>query len=167
MNTTPENEFTELRRLLALKRHEQPPPRYFQDFSANVITALRTEGRSRRRLELNEEVPAWILRLQEWLQARPAFASAFGVVACAALIGGILVSEKDASAPVPMPTLLSEVAPVDTQPTLTAEPLGTPFQPVGEQFAPLLAGTNGQSLSRPSLFDIVPGLEMAPVADFR
>ena len=70
MNTTPENEFTELRRLLALKRHEQPPPRYFQDFSDNVISTLRTEGRSRRRLELNEEVPAWILRLQEWLQAR-------------------------------------------------------------------------------------------------
>ena len=40
MNAEPEN-FDQLCRLLKLKRHESPPPRYFNDFSSQVIARIR------------------------------------------------------------------------------------------------------------------------------
>ena len=40
-----ENNFSELKRLLKLKRHEVPPPGYFNDFSAEIIARIRAGER--------------------------------------------------------------------------------------------------------------------------
>jgi hypothetical protein len=82
MNTDP-NEFESLRRLLALKRHEVPPPGYFRDFSARVIA----------RIEANSVTAAlpWWERLDLFL--RPAAVYAFGVVTCTLLAGALFTAQ--------------------------------------------------------------------------
>jgi hypothetical protein len=46
------NEFPELQRLMALKRHEQPPPGYFDRFPLRVMARIEA-------LELKEESTGW------------------------------------------------------------------------------------------------------------
>jgi hypothetical protein len=91
-----QDNFESLRRLLALKRHETPPPGFYNRFPHEVIAQLealqagpRAAG-SRRQ----SEAPSWLLRLWEIFEAKPLLAGGFGVVVCSFLIGGmILVSE--------------------------------------------------------------------------
>lgn len=100
MNSDPEN-FESLRRLLALKRHEQPPPGYFNQFSSRVIAGIRAaEGH-----EPASAWAGWFARVSWWqrliaaLEAKPGVAGAFGAATCALLISGIVFSEN-APAPV-------------------------------------------------------------------
>jgi len=92
MSMGPEQEdFTALRRLLAVKRHEQPPPGYFNSFSRQVIS----------RIEAGEERQTGGLRWFQWLWAaldtRPALAGAFGATACVALLGGVFLTDGSPS----------------------------------------------------------------------
>jgi hypothetical protein len=83
----PESEdFESLRRLLALKRHEQPPPGYFNNFSREVNARLRAGGDK-------AGAGAWMQWLWGVLEAKPILAGAFGAGVCAVLISGILNSE--------------------------------------------------------------------------
>ena len=94
MESQPEN-FENLRRLLALKRHEQPPPGYFEDFSRGVFLRLQ-EGESSRAIgwdSVTWEAP-WLHRLWEALSGKPMLTGAFGVAACALVLGGVLYAER-------------------------------------------------------------------------
>jgi len=163
MNTPPENEFVELRKLLALKSHEQPPPGYFSRFSVGVISELRASRRARRSTENYSDVPSWIVWIFERLQARPAFAGALGTMLCAGLIVGVFFLETDAAGPAPFHALMTEAS-TATQPNIASAVTGPSdmgSEPTGLDMAPMLGETN----TRPSLFDIMPGLETAPVSD--
>jgi hypothetical protein len=87
--------FEPLRRLLALKKYEQPPPGYFSRFSQQVL--LRIEHG-----EGVKEVSAfdWLLSPLSWLQrswdaleSRPALAGCLGFAVCAVLASGFYFSD--------------------------------------------------------------------------
>ena len=95
MSSEPEN-FESLRRLLAIKRHEQPPPGYFHDFSRQVIVRIQAgEGQA------SESFLARILRPVSWAQSvwsdfegKPILAGAFGVGVCSLLVVGLVSSPR-------------------------------------------------------------------------
>jgi len=102
---TPETEnFDGLRRLLKLKRYEQPPPGYFNDFSRGIIVRLKSGGGEARQHPFERllwEV-RWVQRLIEAFQAKPALAVTFGAAVCALLVGGIVYLEGVEFKPAPL-----------------------------------------------------------------
>lgn len=90
------DDFDDLRKLLALKRYEQPPPGYFERFPQLVIQRLRAAQ--------SAAPESWWARCLERLlgpfEARPALAGAFGFAVCAFLATGFLYSEPPAINPI-------------------------------------------------------------------
>ena len=79
---THSDEFNDLRKLLALKRHEQPPPRFFNEFSGRVIERLQTP-------EVLPE-PTWWQRLGLDFDLRPAAVCSLGVIISGLLLFGVI-----------------------------------------------------------------------------
>jgi hypothetical protein len=100
-----ENNFDSLRRLLAFKNSETPPPGYFNNFSAQVVNRIRA-GEAREPVtaaeQLFSEAP-WLMKFLQIFEAKPAFAGAFAGALCLVLVFGIVFAERpDASAPQPL-----------------------------------------------------------------
>jgi len=85
MNPSPE-ESDRLRELLALKRHELPPPGYFDLFSDKIIARIEAEGLCIR--------ISWWQRLFPELDAKPVLACAYGLVIMGLLVIGVGVSHS-------------------------------------------------------------------------
>jgi hypothetical protein len=83
MNPSPDN-FDALRRLLQLKRHEQPPPGFYDDFPRQVI----------RRIQAREDSTGvhWLVALWQTLTARPVLSTAAAFSCCALMVAGLLYS---------------------------------------------------------------------------
>src|ERR1041384_7549819 len=81
MGSSPED-FDSLQKVLRLKQYEQPPPRYFREFSGRVIS----------RIEGGEARISWWQRLGFGL--RPAFAAGVGIVACALVVYGVATTDS-------------------------------------------------------------------------
>ena len=95
MNKDTEN-FEQLRRLLVLKRYEQPPPRYFNDFSSQVIARIRHGGPGEEGALLERlfwEAP-WVQRIWTAIEAKPILAGVFGVAVSGLLITGVIYSDR-------------------------------------------------------------------------
>ena len=122
MNPGSQN-FESLRRMLALKRHEQPPPGYFDRFSNTVIARLQAgdQGRKESLLERLFEQAPWLQRLWDGLEAKPVFAGAFGVAVCALLISGLVYSENVEVGPVRALRMANDMRTSFVQPALASE----------------------------------------------
>src|SRR5436190_2543465 len=83
--SSPEN-FDSLEKLLRLKRHEQPPPRYFNEFSGRVLA----------RIERGEARSSWWERFG--VDLRPALAAGAGMVACGLIVYGVATTDRGAEA---------------------------------------------------------------------
>jgi len=82
MSSSPDN-FESLEKLLRLKRHEQPPPRYFNEFSTRVMA----------RIEHGEGRPSWWERFG--FDLRPALAAGAGMVACGLIVYGVATTDGE------------------------------------------------------------------------
>ena len=83
MNENSEN-FEALHKLLALKRHETPPPGYFDRLPGQILS----------RLQEPEPEPSFLTRLLASFILRPAFAYSMGLFFCAALTVGVVYSVR-------------------------------------------------------------------------
>jgi len=83
-------QFEQLRKLLTLKRHEQPPPGYFNRFSDQVIARIKSG-------ETGEKEMTWFRKLWLLLETKPMLTGAFGAAVCALAISGIVFSDDTES----------------------------------------------------------------------
>jgi hypothetical protein len=94
MNSEPEN-FESLRRLLVLKRYEQPPPGYFHEFSRQITLRLSAApGAVPSGLEGWLGQVSWLQRLWAALEGNPYAAGAFGVGVCGLLVSAVLWADR-------------------------------------------------------------------------
>lgn len=101
INDMNEHEFDDIKRLLRIKRNENPPPGYFRDFSSGVLAQIR-------RQEVQAPVPWWKNLLRPWGDpARLAWANVltFGGLA---IVGFSLYMASVTEAP---PTVAKGVSP--------------------------------------------------------
>lgn len=159
MSMKPEQEnFDQLRRLLKLKRYEQPPPGYFNDFSTQVIAQIKAGPKVSHdgMLEwLYFEAP-WLQRLFGLFETKPAVAWGFGMAVCAILLSGIVYSETTEYDQVATVPVLNEPT---VRPVATATPVAFGSQPVP---AILVDATNPVEPAQPSLFDQIPFAPSVP-----
>ena len=123
-----ENNFESLRRLLALKRHEVPPPGYFEGFSGEVRARLRSGEGSRAvsfSERMGEDLP-WLLRLVSAFEAKPAFAGAFASALCLLLLAGIFYAEQPDVALQPLLPAVSGTGPLAMAPSASSLPASQP-----------------------------------------
>ena len=124
MNSSPE-EFDRLKRLLVLKRYEQPPPRFFSHFSDNIVARIESEGFAMQ--------TSWWQRLLPELDAKPVLACAYGLIITGLLVVGLgvsqsLDSDESAAATLGSPWFAQAPAPA------SALPAGVGFaRPLAEQ----------------------------------
>ena len=87
MEPAPQNpdEFEKLKHLLALKRHEEPPPGYFDRLPGEVRARIA-------RAEANPE-PWWRRWLETW-DLSPALATSYAAVAVMLVLGGVWLAQQ-------------------------------------------------------------------------
>lgn len=155
---TPDSQdFRQLRQLMALKRHEQPPPGYFNRFSRDVVARIKAGERGESRPS------GFMERFWALLEAKPIFAGAFGASMCAVLISGLLNAEES-------PGIAGNLQPVAAGdgafgpgPGL-ASAADTVSHTVGMPEPALQGGTESGALDH--LFEFQPRLNAVPAASW-
>jgi hypothetical protein len=79
-----EDNFDRLRRIIALKRYEAPPPGFFENFSSKVMARIESAEMT--------VTPAWWQKLGFDFNFKPALVCGLGVVVCGLLSAGMLTS---------------------------------------------------------------------------
>ncbi|HEV2694310.1 MAG TPA: hypothetical protein VG347_15555, partial [Verrucomicrobiae bacterium] len=96
-----EDNFNDLKNLLKLKRHEVPPPGFFNHFSDGVIARIR-EGEAREAgslaERLNDNAP-WLVRFLRIFEAKPGVIGGFATSLCLLLLFGVVLAERSESGP--------------------------------------------------------------------
>ncbi len=142
MNET-ENNFEALRRLLALKRQETPPPGFFENFSGQVTARIRAgeDGAAERE---GIELP-WLFRLLSVFEAKPAFAGSFASALCLLLVLGVFYGETPDATPQPLLSAANTSSPLAMAPAISYNP-----QPVEQPAIIPVTSTNPVFSAQPA-----------------
>ena len=122
--------FESLRRLLALKRHETPPPGYFNNFSRQVITRIRageTGAEAGWSGRLFASMP-WLLQWVQSLETKPVFAGGFATALCALLLFGAVIAQRPES----VAQAILQPTPQEAAPLVASATPATMVQPVNQ-----------------------------------
>lgn len=160
----PEQEqFEHLRRLLVLKRYEQPPPGYFHRFPTTVIARIRVERARPSPSPVRDllEHAGWLGRVWKSCQAQPVLAGALGVAVLGLLITGAAYSDHVEPRPL---TLVPIPDPVQA-PAQVADNRPLPITPVQAALGHSSLGGQAAPQAVPSLFQEFQGLQKAWVAN--
>jgi hypothetical protein len=147
-----QNNFEDLKQLLKLKRHEIPPPGYFNNFSGQVVSRIRAgeAGGARTFMERLEVEAPWAVSFLRIFETRPGVIGAFATSVCLLLVSVVVFSERadkaakaqlaisEATAPVgsPMASMTSPafVAASDSTGIVASTNPVTSLQPVATLF---------------------------------
>ncbi|HUA39491.1 MAG TPA: hypothetical protein VMA35_13950 [Candidatus Sulfopaludibacter sp.] len=116
--------FESLRRLLALKRHEAPPPGYFNNFSREVIARIGA-GETGKEAGLFAGIP-WLLNMLQSFETKPVFAGGFATALCGLLLFGAVMAQR---------------------PEFAAQAI---LQPSAQEGAPLIASATPTTMMQPA-----------------
>jgi len=143
---TPDSEnFDQLRKLMALKRHEVPPPGYFHSFSREVIVRIKAGeigGEAGSTWMILEG--SWLRRVWSVFEARPVLAGGFGVAVCGFFVAGALISADN-----PQVAGVGLAQATAALPNVTAAAVATPeeVRPLEDRVAQELPSSLGSPVS--------------------
>ena len=95
-----EQNFRELKKLLKLKRHEVPPPNFFNNFSDKVVARIQAgeaakSGTAYQRVEADS---SWLARFLAMFEFKPSVIGACATGLCLLLVLGVAVTERTENA---------------------------------------------------------------------
>lgn len=167
MNTEDQNQdFARLQQLLKLKRYETPPPRYFNDFSAKVVSRIRA-GRTGDRYDAFENLVTqtpWLNRLWRVIERQPAVSGAVAVIAGCLMVAGVFVKGTTS----PQGGNFTGVTESNRDHNVAGNSAGNNFA-VGSNLAVAASAaasiaSSTSTLSGPNLFEHLPSLQVMPVS---
>jgi hypothetical protein len=143
------NREDQLRRLLKLKRYEQPPPRFFNEFSTQIVARLKAGQDS-------SLGATWLKRLWDALELRPLVPAAFGAAICGLLVLAAVYTDSDTTALTGLTAA--------TLPTPRLQPEADSAIPVNQSPLHGLLASSTNPVPAGSLFDqIRPGGDLPPM----
>lgn len=152
-----DQDFEKLQRLLKLKRHEQPPPRFFNDFSGQVTARIKA-GAKGAQVDSFEEIVAqtpWLQRIWQAIEGKPAVSGIFTAAVCGLVVAGVFMADKTNNQ---MPTfeLEPQVAKAETKSLFSSNSATLVTMPV--------SSTNPATPIPGSLFNNQPMFQPLPVS---
>jgi hypothetical protein len=161
-------DFKSLRQLLVLKRYEQPPPGYFNDFSSQVIDRIKAGDRVDENIfaRLSWEAP-WLQSLWSALETKPILAGAFGVAVCGLLVWGVVFADRvdvQPLAAIEVPRAAEPGLVLTAQASASDEPLRASSVLAGNSEKSPMAGSLATAEPSSGIFDLIPMPKASPAS---
>jgi hypothetical protein len=161
MNADNQNQnFEKLQHLLKVKRYEQPPPRFFNDFSGQVTARLRAGETGK--LDTFEEAVSqspWLKQLWRFIEGRPAVSGLFATGVC-----GLILASSFLSGKMPVQPGLALESEDQSKPVAPGEGSLLATTTAGASGAVTFTSTNPTSVLPGSLFNLSPNVQAMPAS---
>jgi hypothetical protein len=149
-------DFEQLRRLLVVKRYEQPPPGYFHSFSREVIVRIRAGEMGETEVKWWAFEGSWLKWLWDACERRPAFAGGVGVAFCGFFAAATFISMNDVAEPVVQTVPGNQLVAVQNGPAGT--PVNAAVTDVSYTDFPGMVRSDSVDRPLPSLFTATSGM---------